>query len=84
MDDERTPVKAKKFVVERSENGRPKKRWKEVEEKEMLVREFKRTDALDRFFIEDWLQKSAHPVDEENKPGSRRMKRCVRTPGTNG
>ena len=33
MNDEGTPVKVKHFVVDGSKKGRPKKRWKEVEEK---------------------------------------------------
>ena len=38
MNDERAPVKAKNFVVKHSKIGRPRKRWKEVVEKDMLVR----------------------------------------------
>ena len=49
MDDERSPVKAKSIVVDGSKKGRPKKRWKEVVEKDMLVAGFIRTDVQDRF-----------------------------------
>ena len=37
MNDERTPVKAKNFVVDCSKKGRLKKRWKEIAEKDMLI-----------------------------------------------
>ena len=47
MDDKRAIVKSKELVVEGSKTGRPKKRWKEVVEKDMLVRRLKRTDAQD-------------------------------------
>ena len=47
MDDEKTPIKAKNFVVEGSKKGKPKKKWKEVVEIDMLVRGLKRTDAQD-------------------------------------
>ena len=47
MDDERAAVQAKKFVVEGSEKGRFKKRWKEVVKKDMLVRGLRRTKAQD-------------------------------------
>ena len=43
MFNEKTSLKAKSFVVDGSKKGRPKKRWKEVVEKDMLVRGF---DAL--------------------------------------
>ena len=49
MGNERAPVKAKNFVVEDSKNGQPKKRWKKVVEKHMLMRGLIRTDAQDRF-----------------------------------
>ena len=42
-------------------NGAPKKRWKGVAEKDMLVRELKRTDKQSRLFMEAWLQKPTHP-----------------------
>ena len=48
MDDERAPSKAKEIVVGDSKKGRPKKSWKEVVEKDMLVRRLKRSDAQDR------------------------------------
>ena len=38
IDDERAPVKAKMFAVNGSKKGRPKKRWKETVEKDMLAR----------------------------------------------
>ena len=45
--DEKAPVKAKKFVVEGSKKDQPKKRWKEMIEKDMLERGLKSTDAQD-------------------------------------
>ena len=62
MDDERTHVKAKKFVVNRSKKTTPKKRWKEVVEKDMLVTGFKKTDPKYRsLWRQTWLQKLANP-----------------------
>ena len=48
IDDEKTPVKVKDFVVYRSKKNRPKKRWKKVVEKDMLERGLRRADAPDR------------------------------------
>ena len=50
MDDKRTPVKAKNYVVDGSKKDRPKKRWKEVVEKDRLVAGLRRTDAQDRSY----------------------------------
>ena len=47
MNEERAPVNVKYFVLE-SRKDRPKKGWKEVQEKDMLARGLKRTDAQDR------------------------------------
>ena len=85
MDEERAPVKAKKFVVKGLKKiGRSKKRWKEVVvEKDMLVRELKRTDAQDRSLWRlDCKSQFASACGE--KPGSSRMKRFVSTLGING
>ena len=49
MDDERTPVKAKHFEVDCLKKGTPKKSWKEVVEKDMLVTGL-RTDGQGRSF----------------------------------
>ena len=40
-DNERTQVKAKNFLVDRSKKGTPKKRWKEFMKKDILARELK-------------------------------------------
>ena len=48
MDGERTPLKAKSFIVNNSKRGKPKKRWKETTEKVMLAGGSKRSDAQDR------------------------------------
>ena len=45
MDKERAPVKLNYFVVKGSKKGRPKIRWKEVIEEDMLVRGLKTTNA---------------------------------------
>ena len=75
MDDEKAPVKAKSLFLKVQKKGRPNKRWKEVVQKDMLVRGLKRTDAQDcslwRF---GWM----------NRPGFRMMKIFASTPGTNG
>ena len=71
MDGERTPVKAKNFVVDGSKKDSPKKRSKEVVEKNMQVRGLKRTNAKDhslwRFGCQNWLT----PTRKENKPDFR-------------
>ena len=41
MDDDKAPVKAKGFVGDGSKRGRPKQRWKEAIEKDILARGFK-------------------------------------------
>ena len=43
--DERAEVKTKKFVVDGSKGGRPKKIWKKIIEKDMLAIGLKRSDA---------------------------------------
>ena len=70
IDDERTLVKAKNLVVNGSKKGRPKKRWKDVTAKDMLIRGLKRMDAV-------------HNACRINKPGFKRMKIFINTPGTN-
>ena len=47
MVDERAPIKAKSYVVSDSQKSRFKKKWKEVVEKDMLVRGLRRTNARD-------------------------------------
>ena len=57
---------------------------KRVVEKDMLAKGLKRTDAQDRSL---WTLGCKNLLDNacgENKPGFRRMKRFVSTPGTNG
>ena len=73
MDDERTPVKAKKSVDDGSKKDRPKKRWKEVVEKDMLARGL-RTDIPDRSFWRLGGKKRLTPAHWENKPDSWRIK----------
>ena len=84
MDDERTPVKAKQLVVDCSKRGRPKKRWKDLIVKNMLARGLKRSSAQDRAVWRVGCENSHTPACQENKPGSRKMKLIVNTPGING
>ena len=48
MDNERGPVKALHLDVDGSKKDRPKKRWKEVVEKDMVDRGLQMKDAQDR------------------------------------
>ena len=81
MDDERAPEKANKLVVDGSKKGSPKKR-KKVQEKSMLARGLKRTDALERSVWRLGCKNRFTPASMKNKPGSRKMI-FSNTPGTN-
>ena len=83
-DDERAPVNAKIFVVNGSKRGRPKKKWKEIVEKDVLAKGLKSSDAHNYANVESRLQKPAHLNPPENKLASRKMKLIVNTPETNG
>ena len=67
-DEERAPLKAKKIIVEGSTKGKPKKRWKEVKEKDMLIRGLKRVNAQVCCLWKLGCKKQLTPACEENIP----------------
>ena len=67
MDEERAPVRARKFEIEGSKKDRLKKRWKEVMEKDMLVRVLKRSNAQDRSLWRLCFKKRLKPACEKNE-----------------
>ena len=74
MNEERAPVNVKYFVLE-SKKDRPKKGWKEAQEKDMLARGLKRTDAQDRSLSRFGGKKKIYPCLQEYKPGFMRNKK---------
>ena len=64
----------KNFVVDGSKKGRPKKRWKEVVEKNMLITGLKRTDAQKRSLWRLGCKNRFTPARRKNKPDSKKMK----------
>ena len=83
-DDERTPVKAKHFVVDGSKKNRPTKKWEEAVEKSVLVTDLGRTVAQNRSLWRLGCKDRLTHARRENKPGFRRMKIFIIIPGTNG
>ena len=83
MDKQRAPVKVKRFVAEDSKKGKPKKRWRDVMEKDVLVRGLKSTNAHNHSVWMLGCKNRIISACEEKQPGSRRMKKFVNNPGTN-
>ena len=72
MDIERGPVKAQHLKIDGSKKGRPKKRRKEVLERDMTIRGLKRSDAQDRKKWKLGCSNRLTPACGETLPGSRR------------
>ena len=58
MDDEKTPLKAKNFAVDKSKKGRPKKRQKKIEKGDAGCR-YKKNGCVRPLFMKVWLQTSS-------------------------
>ena len=75
MDENRGPAKDLHFQIDGSKKRRPKKRWKEVLEKDMRERELKRVDPQDRGFWKLCYKNRLTLVCRDDSPGSRTRKK---------
>jgi len=77
MDNERGPAKQLQLTLEGSKQGRPKKRWKELVEKDMVDRGLKKTDAKDRLLWKSGYKNRLTPACRDNLPCYRMSKRRI-------
>jgi len=71
---ERGPAKALQLTLEGSKQGRPKRRWKELVEKDMVDRGLKKTDTKDRLLWKSGCKNRLTPACRDNLPCYRMSK----------
>ena len=77
IDEERGPVQALLLEVDGTKKGRPKKRWKEVLECDMIVRGLQRFDAQNRKRRRLGCKKKLTPACGEHLLGSRNRRKHI-------
>ena len=75
MDENRGPAKALHFQIDGSKKGRPKKRWIEILEKDMLEKRLKRIDVQDRDFWKLGCKNRLTFAGRDDSPGCRTRKK---------